>query len=187
MYIQHEDNDIAIPQHISKKAFYSIQFILLDGLLAIKLCYYRLAITLLCLYITSILHWNKVKYVSMVKIIDIILATGTILQVTYIDSYRFTEYYFNLWNYSVNLCICTFFLNEILFYFQVLSQNNKVLKDHMNCKYYYFSLYYSNPNTEYRELCYKRSAYTHMLFIHIFPTVACAYCAIMSHDSSQYA
>jgi hypothetical protein len=177
---------VIIPQSISRKAFLSIQSILMVAILAYYLDYIRLCILLNGLYITSLLHWNKVYNYSLIKIIDILFATGTVYSITYYDSNRFQKQYVIIWNLSITISICAFIINEILFYYQVLNYKNQVLNYKNNLtkltitKYHYFSLEYAYPNTRTRELYYYRSVYTHMIFLHILPTATCAYCAIMS-------
>ena len=72
-YIQHNDPIILIPQHISRQAFYSIQMILFCSGLAFYLQYYITCPLLFIIYITSLLHWNKIlRHGGLVKYLDII-------------------------------------------------------------------------------------------------------------------
>ena len=63
MYLQHTDTDILVPQHISKKALYSTQCLIILSFIALTYSYYKLFILLFVLYISSLVHWRKVKYV----------------------------------------------------------------------------------------------------------------------------
>ena len=52
-------------------------------------------------------------------------------------------------------------------------------------KFHYFSLEYTWPNTEARELAYYRSTYTHMFCIQICPFAVGIYCSIMAEYFSS--
>jgi len=93
MFKQHTDNIILIPQHISRVALISVQFLIFVCYLAYIYEYNRLCVLLFGLYVSSILHWNKVKYEGIVKTIYILLANGVILHVTIFDCYRFLHTY----------------------------------------------------------------------------------------------
>ena len=179
IYLQHIDLDILVPQHISKNALYSAQAFIILSCVAFMYKYYNLFILLFMLYISSLLHWRKVKYFSLIKVIDIILAFLTISVITFYDITRFCPFYRNIWYYSVFIISTAFTTNEILFYYQILRYKNKII-DKPCKKYHYFSLEYTNPNTIQREFAYYRSTYTHMIFIHIVPSIVSSYCAIKS-------
>ena len=87
------DDTIIIPQHISRHAFCSASFILFDSLLAFVLEYHVTGILLFFLYVSTMLHWNCVRRMSIIKIVDIILAISVLSYVTFVDIYRFTPYY----------------------------------------------------------------------------------------------
>jgi hypothetical protein len=88
-------------------------------------------------------------------------------------------------------------MNETLFYYQVLKNDDKKNDDKRNDdkrnddkrndehNFHYFSLQYTEPNTRERELAYYRSTYTHMLATHIIPFLVCLYCAICSPYSHE--
>jgi len=184
MFKQHTDNIVLIPQHISRIAFISVQFILFVCYLAYIYEYNRLFVLLFGLYVSSILHWNKVQYEGIVKTIDILLANGVILHVTIFDCYRYSKSHRFLWYNTVFITVSAFIINEYLFYHQVLKNKNKNVQ--FTNKYWYFLLDYTNPNTMNRELAYYRSTITHMIFIHILPTTVCAYSAISAYNRNKY-
>jgi hypothetical protein len=177
MFKQHTDNIILIPQHISRIALFSVQLVLFVCYLAYIYEYTRLCILLFGLYVSSIFHWNKVKYEGIVKTIDILFANGVFIHVTIFDCNRFI--YRNIWYVTAVISIVGFITNEYLFYHQVLKYKNKRVI--FTGKYWYFSLDYTNPNTMNRELAYYRSTFTHMFFVHILPTTVCAYLGVSSY------
>ena len=205
MFKQHTDKIILIPQHISRIALFSVQFVLFVCYLAYIYEYTRLCILLFGLYVSSILHWNKVQHKGIVKTIDIILANSVFMHVTIFDCNRFIHKY--IWYITAVISVSGFITNEYLFYHQVLTPlriypkgahgnftllNRPIMGDLIvqRCKnkkvgfiskYWYFSLDYTNPNTMNRELAYYRSTFTHMFFIHVLPTTVCAYLGVSSY------
>ena len=189
MYLQHNDPIILIPQHISRNAFYSIQMIIITAGVAYFLEYYICSILYVFIYITSLIHWNEIKYNSIVKNVDIALIIISLLVLTLNESVKFKEYR-TIWFYFLPIFISSFIMNEILLYYQVLIHKNEVIKTKTDdkdkvVKFHYFSLEYTNPNTEERELAYYRSTYTHMFCIHILPFSVGIYCAIMAEMISN--
>lgn len=182
MFKQHTDTIVLVPQHISRIALFSVQFVLFVCYLAYIYEYNRLCILLFGLYVSSIFHWNKVQHKGIIKTTDIILANSVFIHVTIFDCNRFIHKY--IWYITASICVTGFITNEYLFYHQVLKNKNKRVT--FTNKYWYFSLDYTNPNTMNRELAYYRSTFTHMFFIHILPTTVCAYCGISSYNQNKY-
>jgi hypothetical protein len=172
IYKQHCDPHILIPQHISRRACISATFFLYVYILTYTLNYETLWILLGSLYVSSILHWNAVKYSGAIKTIDTVLANSTILHVTFVDSYRWCPDYQQYWMYVFYIIICGFLTNEYLLYMQVTRFSNKIV--YIENKYTGWPLSllnYTNPNTLERERAYIRNTYTHMFFVHVLPTV----------------
>jgi hypothetical protein len=176
------DKSIIVPQHISRQAFCSAQFILFDSLLAFSLEYRVLGCILSSLYVSTMLHWNCVRRMGVIKIADIVLAISAVSRVTFFDSARFSPYYRTLWNVSMASSIVMFMVNEMLFYFQVHNDGNfgRLPQNDRRFHFHYFSLDYTPPNSKAREMAYYRNVYTHMLFLHVLPTSICAICACRS-------
>ena len=186
-YIQHCDPDILIPQHISRRALISATFFLYVSIVAYVLDYPVTCVLLGSVYITTLLHWNAVKYIGTIKIVDSALATTIILKLTFVDRYRWCTKFHQYWMYVFYILVCGFATNEYLLYMQVTRFSNKVV--------YTKSLYtiwpltllnYTNPNTYKRERAYYRSTYTHMFFIHIFPTTISAMFATISYQQCNW-
>ena len=176
VFLQHNDPYILIPQHISRQAFYSIQVLGFCIGAAYYTKYYITCLLISILYTTSMLHWNKIYYSSIIKKLDIFAVIVLVLNVTFYDSYYYKEYKI-YWFICCPLFILTFIMNETLFYYQVLKNGDKKNDDK---KFHYFSLQYTEPNTRERELAYYRSTYTHMLATHIIPFLVCLYCSVCS-------
>ena len=169
---------MVIPTNISRYAYYSATFLLLNSLLAFKLKYYITSTLLAIVYITTLLHWSEIKKISTIKILDIIFVFLTIINWTFFDIKTINNFGRNVWYITLFLIAIIFTTNEILFYYQVLKYSNKYYEYATPYKKWsYFTLNYTNPNTKSRNLAYYRVAFTHMLFIHIFPQIVLAYCA----------
>jgi hypothetical protein len=151
--------NILIPQHISRQAFYSAQSFVLLSYLAYCLRFYKLSILSLCLYLSTLLHWNKVMRISVIKIVDIALTVTNVISVTFYDNGMFDDTHRLIWRRAMLVTTVAFVTNEIAFHISF----SKTL-----------------PNTRERELVYYRSTYIHMLFLHLFQPATCAYCAIYS-------
>jgi len=145
-----------IPQHISRQAFYSAHFFIIVSWLAYYLRYYITSVLLFCLYLTTLLHWNKIYKISIIKIIDIIVVLLVLTRITFYDSYQYEKYRI-LWIYSICTSIIMFLINEVTFY-----------------------IFLPKATEREKEFIYYRSTYVHMFFLHFLPTTTCAYCAIMS-------
>jgi hypothetical protein len=181
--IDTSNNNLLIPRRISYYALYSAQFILLDFVIAIQLEYYRAAFLLFGLYVTTLLHWRKVYRRSLVKTLDILFATLSFGNMTFLDKYRFLPFYRSVWDITVVCVLFLFFMNEYLFYYQVtrvMAESKKRKRKRTMVRIHYFSLEKSEPGTKYRDYCYRRNVYTHMVVIHIIPTTVSAFCALSS-------
>jgi len=181
-YAQQQDPDILIPQHISRRAFISATFLLHNSILSYVLNYQVMCVLLGFVYITTLLHWNAVKYSGIIKTVDTVLANITIVYLTFVDSHRFCPIYHKYWNYVFSTTIGGFVVNEGLFYMQVTRYSNKV--KYIETQYDFWPLTllnYTNPNTYKRELAYIRNTHMHMFFVHIFPSISSAIFAILSH------
>ena len=182
VYKQHCDPHILIPQHISRRAFISATFLLNNSIIAYVLDYQVLCVLLGFVYVTTLLHWNAVKYKGIIKTLDTVIATTTILYLTFIDRYRFCPKHQEYWLYVFGAIVCGFTMNEYLLYMQVTRYSNQVKYIKNNYETWPLTLLnYTNPNTYNRELAYYRSTYTHMFFVHILPLVMSSIFAIISH------
>ena len=170
---------ILIPQHISRCAFLSIP-IFFPTYLVFKSLKYDFSEILLVLLFTSFYHWNNVFDISFIKIIDIITSTTTLGIVTFHTSNHFNYHARLTWNLTVTTAITSFFINEYLFYYQVLKE---CPKHNANCctEFNYFTLLWTKPNTSQRKYAYYRNVYTHMFFLHVIPGSVAIYCALHSY------
>jgi hypothetical protein len=156
------DSPLLIPQHISRIGLYSGQIVLLNSIASYYYDYYLLASLLFVLYITTLIHWNKIYKNGMVKTLDIIFALLCMLSVTFRDSLRFTPEYAALWYASISTSIVVFVVNECLLYYQL-----------------------SLPMITDKTYIYNISVVTHIIFLHFMPNITCVICVAGSSAKSQ--
>jgi hypothetical protein len=113
---------LIVPQHISRVAFFSAPFLICAGVMSHIYNYVSLTICLSGLLITSIMYWNKIQKYSIIKMVDIGLAISVLLIMTGISMSDFDEQYKRLWNQTVFISIVMYFINNILFYYQILPE-----------------------------------------------------------------
>ena len=104
------EKDIIIPQRYSRRAFFSIPFLLLTFYCAYLRKFYRVTTILPFLLITSILHWNKLQNKSIHKA-DIFMVVLTILS---IDSYSIHFRLIDklLWRFSLCVSSIAYIINK---------------------------------------------------------------------------
>ena len=134
-----------IPQHISKYACYSACLCVFPNCgITYMYGYHNLSFLFGLLFITSVLYWHKVQH-GWISKIDRCVALTTMYRLTFVDRVRLHPTYQTYWFYVVSIMSVSFILNEFAF-LQV---------QHM---------------AERDRACYY-SVGTHILFIHVLPTV----------------
>lgn len=175
MIFETKDNYVEVPTNISIYGVVSGQIFLIGIYIA---CYYRqyyLSTLLVFLYITTVLYWRKLYYMSIVKFLDLFLATAAILLVTFYYSPKyFNRTYRNIWNWCALYVVLIYILNSYIHYSKCIIKENK------SSILYIYPLTYANANTEERELEYYRSTLTHSIFIHIMPVIIYTFCCYKS-------
>lgn len=184
--IEDEDEDLVVPQYISRNAFYSATgFILPNCIVAYILDYQFEFVIFAMLYTSTMIHWNRVKRNGPIRTIDMILAHTSLHRFTFIDRFRLCPIYQTYWLYIVYTLIIAYILNEYIFYMKVTRGGPYSKKS--SCKYKVYTqwplqcLNYTQPNTKERETAYYISTYVHMFFFHVLPMVTSGSFAILSH------
>lgn len=172
MKLNHENR---IPSHISRIAFFSIPFFIIDSLVCFKYEHYRLSVLLALLAVTSVAYWNSPKKWDVIKMADMSVATVTIYNATFVDAYRYTDTYRHIYWISSTISITSFFLNETWFLFSML-----LLEDQI--KLWYLEDSQKKRLLLWKERAQKMSVYIHLFFLHILPNVTCMICIINSKN-----
>jgi len=168
-------DEIFIPQYITKWGILTCFVLFGFSFIAYKCKCYFLAILSLCIFITSILHWHKQTLFGPVKIIDMFLSIIFISLLTFYYKNFFKTEHRTLWNITALLIVSIFIMNSIVTYYQIVNKDKGC-----NCQteYNYFSLNYTEPESQARKLCYYYTTFVHLTFIHILPSIILAYCFI---------
>ena len=142
------------PPHVSRKAYYSMIWILQCLVVSIYYNYYLLSTLLFFLTITSIWFWRDCSNTT-IRTIDITFATSTIIVKNYIAINNFTDLYKTIWIISLSICIISYYIN---------------------CKFidYCDNLGIANDNI------HIISTYIHMFFMHFLITSVFSFCLILS-------
>lgn len=148
------NNRIIVPQHISRYALISAQSILMSSITGFYYKYYFMATILVFLYVSTLLHWYKVTYYSLIKIVDTLLAITCLVLVTFRESKRFLPPHRKLWYYSLCISLSAFTINELLFY-------------------------YHTSKNQLTEFFYYQNTFVHMIFLHLLPNFVCIRAALL--------
>jgi len=173
-FVQHNDPLVRIPQHISRNAFYTSPFFLMSSYYVYsRMEHILLSSLLLAVFFTTVGHWNKVYYNSLIKTVDVFIALSILVVATFHDSYYLESYYRNTWLCSMSISICAFTINEYVLHIRITpnSRENKITIGNTT-----WVLKYIEPHTMEREQAYYLSTYVHMFFLHILPNITCVYC-----------
>jgi hypothetical protein len=111
---------------------------------------------------------------DVIKIADMTVATVTIFHATFIDAYKYTDMYRQIYWISSTVSITSFFLNETWFMFSMI-----LIEDQMRL----WVLDDGDKKTflVWKTRAQKMSVYIHLFFLHILPNVTCMYCIINSN------
>jgi hypothetical protein len=182
IYSQHTDPTCCIPQHISKYGVYSAHLFLLVSPVNYYYGFHLLSLIGTLLYISSVLHWRKVKQVGFYKTIDIITCLITLSYITFYASGEFCLKHRIYWFISVIAGIVSYGINK---YIELNQTNKSVVVFDKNEPYRYLSLKYTLPNTPQRESAYKYSVFMHICFLHVNFVAVCTYGVVNSLTCSS--
>ncbi len=102
-----------IPQHYSRRAFFSIPFLLMTFFSARMKRYDRITNVLPFLLLTSILHWNKINEKGVVRKLDIIMVLITIFSIeSYSKRFRSVDKW--LWRFSLCCSSIAYIINKTI-------------------------------------------------------------------------
>ena len=159
---QHNDADVIIPDHISSYLVVSAHLLLLNCIVALVYSLYVLGALLLCVYITSIIHWRKPRFSSVWRFIDYIFVAGTIGYGTYLST-TLSAAYMITWLVGLAVVGLIFATNETAYYLQIgktpLGDEEESARGVL--------LPYAPPNTPEREWVFLRTALVHLVCVHV--------------------
>ena len=128
VYLQHDDPEVAIPNHISKYGLISAHIILANVIVSALYNHNSLSITSYCLYITTLLFWNNLTHSGMIRNIDIATGIVNVLSITYYNSLWFDTWYRELWGSAMSIGSLIYLMNVYIFYCQTTPPQQKIKK-----------------------------------------------------------
>jgi hypothetical protein len=146
-----QEETLLIPQHISKYGLISGQLFLINSFVCKYHNYNTLSALLFVLYITTLLHWHKIKHKGLIRSLDIFFAIITISRITFYDSYHFILDHKLIWDLYTFSSIFIFLINEYFFYINI----NNTINDAQR-------IYYIN-------------VIIHIISLHILPNLLCIF------------
>jgi len=167
--LNHENR---MPPHISRMAFYSIPFFVVDSIVCYIYEYYRLSALLALLSVTSVAYWNSPKKMDLIKIADISVASLTIFTTTFVETYSFTPTNRYIFWFSSTIITTVFLSNEFWFTFSMIHLEDLIPKLRNLDEKQMLVRWISRTQIS--------SLYIHMFFLHVLPNVTCIYCIINS-------
>ena len=167
--LNHENR---MPPHISRMAFYSIPFFIVDSIVCYIYEYYRLSALLSLLSVTSFAYWNSPKKMDLIKIADMSVAALTIFTTTFVETYSFTPTNRYIFCFSGTIITTVTLCNEFWFTFSMIHLEDIIQKIR------------KLDEKQMLIRCTSRtqmaSLYIHMFFLHVLPNVTCIYCIVTS-------
>ena len=118
--MQQEDNNILVPDHISKWGIYSGHIFVIVAIVAWMHKYYEIVVIAVMLYVSSMLYWKKVNIYSGRRIMDIIIVLGVAYYVAFYASKRFTIEKREILICLIIIMALVHIVNSAIFYFQTV-------------------------------------------------------------------
>ena len=189
------DSDICVPYRYSRYGVYSSHFFSLNFIINFIYGFKVLTVLGFSLYVTSILHWRKIKHSGICKWLDVLSSISTVNYITFVDSHYFIESHRNWWLIAKCIAICAYSLNKYIEYYQQIcnpSEKEREKDDNYfeeTETYRYFCLKYTKSGTEQRESAYFYSVLVHILCLHVPLVFTCINGVMHAHlksDSISY-
>ena len=168
---QHNDSDVIIPDDISSYLVVSAHLLLLNCIVALVYSLYVLGALLLCVYLTSIIHWSKPRFSSIWRVIDYIFVAGTIGYGTYLST-TLSVAYMITWLVGLSVVGLIFATNETLYYYQLqrTPTGGKLSSSESSVG----CCAPTKPGTAARRWAYTRAVWVHLLCVHVLASaLAC--------------
>jgi hypothetical protein len=176
--VKDSETDVCLPYRYSRYGVYSSHLFLVDAFVNYAYGFKTLTGFGLSLYITSVLHWRKIKHSGICKWLDILTCVSTVNYTTFVDSHYFITEHRNWWLVAKCLAISAYSINKYIEYYQQISEENCFDESE---KYRYFCLKYTKPGTEHRESAYFYSTLVHIFGLHVPLVFTCINGVMHSH------
>ena len=183
-FLQHDDPDVVIPDHLCWPLLFSSHLLLGTAILAALYSYWVLFGVNVFVYITSILHWRAPRFSTIERKLDYIAVITNIIYGTIFALSCRTLTYKIIWFAGLFVIGVFFISNETTFYVQVMKNplgsdiHEKVIErdsEKACCPA-------TKPNTEEREWVYTRTVWIHLLCVHVLGNALAMIIITGKHD-----
>ena len=162
-FSQHDDDDVIIPDHLSKWLVMSAQLLLVSSILAFVYDYTVMGCLLLAVYITSIWHWRAPRFSSWARIFDYGAVASSVVYASYL-AVTLSTVYTVVWFVGLAMIACLFATNEYAYYVQV---GRDPLGGSEGEGSNLLGLPYTRRNTVEREDVFRRTVIVHLTAVHV--------------------
>ena len=163
-YAQHDDDDVIIPDHLSKWLVLSAQLLLVSAILAFVYSFSVMGYLLVAVYITSIWHWRAPRFSSWARLFDYGAVAAAVVYASYLST-TLREVYTVTWFVGLAFIAFLFATNEYAYYVQVgrdpLGGEGTGMSNNL------FGLPYAARNTKEREGVFRRTVFVHLVAVHV--------------------
>jgi hypothetical protein len=174
------DKNLYVPQEISIYGVITAHIFLITSFISKIKGFDKFVYLSFLLYISTILHWYKLKDKGIRKYFDMIIVAITLSYFTFIETKKLKDKHKILWYITSLIIILVYVTNIIIFRKQIVNESNDTMELE---DYKYFSLRYTKPNTEVRKKACKINVFVHLLFLHLLPGFVCIFCLLQSNNS----
>ncbi len=118
-FLQHEDDDVIIPDGVAFTLIITAQLLLVSGIYAAIIGRWDLFAVLFFVYLTSIIHWRAPRFSSWRRYIDYFAVIVAVVYGTFVST-RIGSIYTWIWCSGMVLIAVIFIMNESAYYLQVM-------------------------------------------------------------------
>lgn len=172
VFVQHDDDDVIIPDRHAVLLVWSAQLLLLSAIFAFVYDYLIMGGLLLFVWATSIWHWRAPRFSSNARIMDYLAVASSVLYGSYLAVTLRSRTFTLIWFLGLAIIGVIFSCNEYAYYVQcgrdVLGceeEGDKGGEDN------FLGLPYCPKYTHSREWVYRRTVLVHMVCVHIAANV----------------
>jgi|Dee2metaT_26_FD_contig_111_792_length_756_multi_3_in_0_out_0_1 hypothetical protein len=167
-YAQHDDDDVIIPDHLSKWLVLSAQLLLVSAIFAFVYGFTIMGCLLLAVYITSIWHWRAPRFSSWARLFDYGAVAAAVVYASYLST-TLGEVYTVTWFAGLGCIASLFATNEYAYYVQVGRDpsGGEGTEGKEGASNNLLGLPYAARNTKEREGVFRRTVIVHVIAVHV--------------------
>lgn len=183
--LNEDDPDLIIPTRYSRYLVASASLFMVTALVAITYAtryQWREMYPVFCLsiflFVTSVWHWHRPRFSTMIRRIDYIAVLSNLIYASYVAT-TLNKEYMMIWFIGIGVCGAIFATNEFCYYIQVMRSVNGSLSTLTHTEHSKAEqeiqhqrqcciLERTQPNSPERECVYIRTVFVHLTCVHVF-------------------